>query len=242
MDTLAQLEALFAGGPFCLFFLFIPLVIFLAIWGAQQAKKRREAMAAWAQSRGLSFSPDKDRSFDERYPEFDCLRHGSNRYAHNIMSGVWEGRALVAFDYHYETHSTDSKGNRKTTHHHFSAVVLRANVPLKPLNIRPENFFDKIGSVFGYDDIDFESAEFSRRFSVRSPDRRWAYDVLHARAMQFMLEHGTSYSIEFDRQNVIAVRGSRTLDPQGFEHAVYLIDQLLDMLPDYVRQQQLSQS
>lgn len=227
--------------PFGLFCLFLPVVILLAILGHKKNKERKLAMANWAHAKGLTFDPSHDSSFDERWPEFDCLRRGSDRYAFNIMAGVWEGRALTAFDYHYETSSTDSKGRRKTTHHYFSAIILRANIPLKPLQIRPENFFDRIGSVFGFDDIDFESAEFSRRFKVNAPDRKWAYDVLHAKAMTFMLQHGKAYSIEFDRQHVIAVR-NRRLDVAGFEHAVYLIDHLLDLLPEYVRQQQQQQT
>ncbi len=216
---------------------FIALVIVLAIVGHQQAKKRREALGHWAHQHGLSYWPAKDHDFEERYPFFDCLKTGSNRYAHNIIEGEWDGRHLVAFDYHYETHSTDSKGNRQTRHHHFSAVILRAKTPLKPLIIRAENLFDRIGSVFGFDDIDFESAEFSRRFCVKAEDRKWAYDVLHARAMEFLMQ-SPQFSIEFGPLHVIAWRG-RTFKVEDLRAACYVVDGLLDRLPEYVRQQQL---
>jgi len=119
------------------------------------------------------------------------------------MEGTWSDRHLLAFDYHYETHSTDSKGHRRTNHHHFSAVILASALPLKPLFIRAEGFFDKLTEFVGFDDIDFESAEFSRKFYVKAKDRRWAYDVIHARTMEFLLSM-PRFTIQFDRNNVIA--------------------------------------
>ncbi len=224
--------------PFLIFIPFLVVFILLALFGHQAAAKRKEALSAWARQLSLSFSPEKRRDFDDRFPEFACLRHGSNRYAHNIASGLFEGRHVLAFDYHYTTTSTDSKGRRTTTHHHFSAVILRANIPLQPLVIRPENFFHSIGAFFGFDDIDFESAEFSRRFHVSAPNRRWAYDVLHARAMEYLLQQ-PRYTIEFDPQQVLIIQSGKRWDPVNFSEAIHTVDTLLDMLPGYVKQQAL---
>lgn len=223
-------------GPIFLFGIGVVVVIAIAIAGHAREKRRTDELIAWVTQHGLYFDPSRDSSFDERFTEFDCLRRGSDRYAYNIITGQWDGRDLIAFDYHYETHSTDSKGKRQTHHHHFSAVMLTANIPLKPLVIRSENLFDKLAGVFGFDDIDFESAEFSRRFCVKSPDRRWAYDVLHQRAMQFLLD-SPRFSIEFDRTRVIAWRSGRFTIGDRVA-ALGVIDGLLDQLPDYVRQQQ----
>lgn len=222
--------------PFIIFG-FILFVIVMGILSAGQARKRRQALMAWAQAHGLSFDPSHDRSFDDRFPEFGCLRSGDNRYAYNIMSGEYDGRRFLGFDYHYETESTDSDGDKKTHHHYFSAVILQANMPLKPLSIRPETIFDKIGGFFGFDDIDFESAEFSRKFMVKSPDRKWAYDVIHTRTMAFLLAQ-EKHNIEFDTAHVIATTG-RTFKVEDYQRTVDLIDGLLDLIPDYVRKQQL---
>jgi hypothetical protein len=181
------------------------------------------------------------RGLDERLPHFDCLKSGSDRYAFNRLQGEWRGRSLLAFDYHYTTTSTDSKGRSQTHHHHFSAAVLTGDVPLKPLSIRSESWLDKVTQFFGFDDIDFESAEFSRNFYVKSPDRRWAYDVLHARAIEHLL-YSSRFTIEFDEQHVIAYNGSQ-FKPEEFAQSVDLISDLLEMMPDYlVRQQRESLS
>lgn len=161
--------------------LFLLIVIALAVWQACARAKRRQALKEWAESNGLRFSPQKDWTVEQRFPEFKRLQEGSNRYAYNIMQGGWSGRAFLGFDCHYETRTMDSKGRRQTQHHYFSAVILESDLPLKPLFIRPEGFFDKVTEFFGFDDIDFESAEFSRKFYVKAEDRRWAYDVIHTR-------------------------------------------------------------
>ncbi len=212
------------------------LVAGAVIYSVLQARARRQALAEWAGQQGLAFAPDNVRDMDERFPAFACLREGRNRYAYNVAEGVWHERSVLAFDYHYETQSTNSKGESETTHWYFSAVIVGSAVPLKPLLIRPEGFFDKVKSFFGFEDINFESAEFSRKFFVQSPDRKWAYAVLHQRAMEFLLVSPV-FSLSFDARSVIAWRGA-TLKPEEFTQALTLVRGLLDQLPEYLVKEQ----
>ncbi len=218
--------------PLVIFALAAAVIVVLAVLGYQQAKKRRMALAAWAASRGLAFDPTHDSRMDDRYPEFKCLRQGDNRYAYNVMAGNAGGRPVCAFDYHYATHSTDSKGHRTTHNHHFSAVIAATGLPLKPLMIREEHFFDKVGEFLGFDDIDFESTEFSKAFYVKSPDRRWAFDVIHQETMEFLLA-SPRFALEFQGSDVIA-RRERTFKPEDFEAALEVIEGVLQRLPDYL--------
>ncbi|MBE7559028.1 hypothetical protein HS125_08790 [bacterium] len=221
-------------GP-VLFVLFIVLVIVLAVYSSIAAARRKKELAAWAAAHQWTFSSGRDAGFDNRFPNFPPLQQGSNRYAYNVMSGPWRDRRSFAFDYHYETHSTDSKGRRQTHHHHFSAVIVGSDLPLKPLKLRPESFFDKIAEFVGWDDIDFESAEFSRKFHVTCPDRRWAYDVLHARTMEFLLSL-PPHTVIFDTRWVYAAR-SGTWNVAQFETALDLVAGILDRFPDYLVRQ-----
>jgi hypothetical protein len=220
-----------SGAP-TLFFLIIPIIIFLIIWGILQSARRRKEIAAWAASKGLRFSEMKDHGMKDRFPDYDCLKQGDDRYALNIIEGDWAGRPILAFDYHYETHSTDSKGNRQTHNHYFSAVILDSGLHLKPLFLRPEGLFDKLKGFFGFEDINFESAEFSRKFYVKAQDRKWAYDVIHARAMEYLLA-APRFSMQFSGRHVIAYTAS-TFTPAQFESAAETIRGLLDLLPQYV--------
>ena len=208
----------------------VAAVILFAVLDRQRKAKRRKELAAWAQAKGLSFRPSTDSGIDDRFQQFKCLRQGDGgRYGYNIMEGVVGRRAVCAFDYHYETHTHNSKGGQSTHHHHFSAVVVGAGLPLKPLFIRTETFVDKMAEFVGFDDIDFESTEFSRQFLVKSPDRRWAYDVLHQATMEFLL-NSPRFTLEFQGSRVIAYRG-KTLSTADFEAALQVVTGILDRLP-----------
>jgi hypothetical protein len=208
--------------------------ISLSLW---LTAKRRKELSAWGQAHGLSFSPGKDASLEARFPAFSCLHTGDHRYAYNLLSGSWASRDFLGFDYHYETHGRDSRGGRETEHHRFSAVVLSSTVPLKPLLIRPENAFDKLAAFFGFDDINFESAEFSRKFYVKAPDRKWAFDVIHQRTMEFLLDR-PRFSLQLDGRSAIAWRHS-TFKTRDFEQAAEVVGGILDRLPPYVIDQQM---
>lgn len=214
---------------------FVVLIIVLAIVGAQQAKKRREDLANLGQQMGLHFDPNKDRSFDDRYPFFDALKRGDDRYAHNILRGQFDGRTIVGFDYHYQTSSRDSDGDRKTTSHHFSAVIFEVGLPIHGLTIRPEGVFDRMKQFFGFDDIDFESAEFSRQFHVACRDRQLAYDVVQPETMDIMLSRPRFY-LHFESGLVMCFRNQR-FEPRDYRAAMHLVDDILDRIPRSAREQ-----
>ena len=208
------------------------IVIGLVLWGQQLAAKRRMALRNWAVARGLSFSGASDYSMENAYPFFSCLTKGDNRYAYNVIKGDYQGRPVCAFDYHYQTYSSTPKGQRQTHHHQFSAVVPTTDVPLKPLSIRAETLFDKIGSFFGHEDINFESAEFSREFCVTSPDRRWAFDVLNQPSMEFLLA-APRFTLEFGGLFAMAYRDG-TFSVLDFEAALDVIVGLIGRIPKNV--------
>jgi len=210
----------------------IALVIVGAIVCHLQAKKRREAMGALATRLGLRFDPGKSRDMARRFGFLDKLRQGSNRYAFNILSGNYRDHEITAFDYHYETHSTGSKGRRRTHHHHFSFFILPLPASFPELTIGPEGFFSKIAQAVGYDDIDFESHEFSRKFCVRSGDKKFAYDVCNARMIEYLLANpDLMIEIELDS---LAVAFKRRLSPEQIEPNLQRLIQVRSLLPDYL--------
>ncbi len=210
----------------------VGIAIGAAIFGALAAKRRREEMLSLAGRLGLSFNPDKDRALADRFQFLDALAKGSNRYAFNLLAGMYQGHEVLVFDYHYETHSHGSKGQRRTHHHYFSFFVLLLPRSFPELRITPESLFSKIAQAFGYDDIDFESAEFSRAFCVRSPDKRFAYDVCHARMMEYLLSN-RDLLMEIER-NALAMGFGKRLEPAQIEANLHRLLMLRSHLPEYL--------
>ncbi len=210
----------------------VALIVVLAVVGYISAQKRREAMMALAARLGLRFSPHKDWDLASRYGFLDKLRAGSNRYAFNTLRGSYQGHDVTAFDYHYETHSTDSKGHRQTHHHYSSVFVLHLPASFPELVIGREGFFSKIAQAFGYDDIDFESHEFSRKFCVRSANKKFAYDVCHTRMMEYLLAND-DLTIEIDG-DALAITFNSRLSPEHIETNLGRLVMLRSLMPDYL--------
>jgi hypothetical protein len=213
----------------------IVVIVFVIVYNFYASNKRLKELGNWAMSRGLIFSPMKDKSFDSKYPNFDCLQKGDSRYACNIMTGNLTGREFLGCDYHY---ATDSGKSREE--HNISLVIIKSPILLKSLLIRPETFSDKIAAFVGFDDINFESAEFSKKFYVKSPDKKWAYDIIHPQMMEFLMASPV-FSIQFDFLSVIVYRNTR-FSPEDFDAADALANGIFERIPDYVIQNQKLQS
>ena len=208
------------------------LVAILGIYGQIQLRKRQEGLAALAARLGLEFNPDADYEIPDQFGFLKQFNQGENRYAQNIISGLYQQNPVLAFDYHYETISHDDKGREEHHHHWFSFFILTIPAVFPDLTIRREGFFTKIAEVFGYQDIKFESAEFSRTFCVRSPDKKFAYDVCNAKMMEYLLAN-RDLSIEIENQ-VVAFAFDSRITLERFEQNLQRLVEIRSRLPDYL--------
>ena len=206
---------------------FVALFIVIGVFGYISSLKRRQAMMALAAKLGLNFHYQKDRDMPRRYRFLDKLRHGRDRYAFNVLSGNFQGNDVTVFDYHYKT------GSGKDTHHHYlSFFLMNLQISFPELDIVKEGIFSKIGQALGYDDIDFESHEFSRKFCVRSKDKKFAYDVCNAQMIEYLLSN-TDLSIEIET-NVMALSFNRRLKLEYIEPNLNRLIKVRSLMPDYL--------
>jgi hypothetical protein len=202
-----------------------------AIFGVIRARKRLEGLFELAQRLGLNFSAAEDYGLADRYGFLKQLAQGENRYARNVLSGTYQQNQVLAFDYHYETYS-QGKSGRQTHHHWFSFFILTLPAVFPDLTIRRENFLTKVAEVFGYQDIRFESAEFSRAFCVRSPDKKFAYDVCNAKMMEYLLAN-RDLSVEIENQ-VLALAFDTCLSVEQVESNLQRLVEIRSRLPEYL--------
>jgi hypothetical protein len=216
--------------------LFVGLIIAAAIYSYQQAKKRREDLARLARKMGLRYDAVDPCDIANRYAHLGALAQGHSRSAYNVVHGRHGHYQVKAFDYVYYTTetSTDSQGRTTTRQvaHYFSAVLFEVGAALPTLLIRPENFLDKIAAAIGFDDIDFESAEFSRLFFVKSSDKKFAYDVIHPRMMEFLMEQ-PSWILQIEGPHFLVSKGGM-LTPDEFGAGIERAEAFLKQIPDFV--------
>jgi hypothetical protein len=151
----------------------------------QADKKRRAALLNFARARGWTLTPAAD-EWAERW-SVEPFGEGDDRKARNVIQGSIGAWPMVAFDFSYETHSSDSKGNSTTTVHRFAVSALQLPIILPDLCVTQENVFTRIGSAIGFADVELESEDFNRRFRVKASVTKFAYDVLNARTMELLL-------------------------------------------------------
>ena len=218
-----------ASGVALLFAAFLAIAVAVVVLVYLAAKRRREELAAFAAARGWRYETEQPLLVDRfSGPPFGL---GFGRRAYNVLYGSHDGRDLVSFDYEYKTRT--SNGKQTTTHtHRFSVLGLSMGVFMPSLSVDPENLLDRfVGRLTG-GDIDLESEDFNRAFTVTCADRKFASDVLHPRMMEFLLQHRRlGWRFEQDSMLVIAT-GART--PAQIDATLGVMDGITDLVPEFV--------
>ncbi len=198
----------------------------------QAERKRRLVLKAVARKLGLGFDPGVDRQLHHAYAH-SVFRKGHSRRATNNMFGVLTlaGHPVHVRmgDYQYTTGS----GKHSQTHRISYAAFMLPFVGLPELLIRREGIGDKLISGIGFDDIDFESEEFSRAFWVTSGDKKFAYDVIHPGMMEFLMR-GPTPKVEIVHDVCLILEGWGRWDPETFDGAPGWFQAFLERWPDHL--------
>ena len=98
-------------------------------------------------------------------------------------------------DYWFYVNQQSGKSrSRRYTRLSVAMVGLDADCP--HLTLAPENTLGRIADAIGLRDIELESEDFNRTFTLKSDDRKFASDLLDARMMQWLLQYGQGQSFE----------------------------------------------
>ncbi|MCH7726235.1 MAG: hypothetical protein IH991_07130 [Planctomycetes bacterium] len=169
-------------------------IIVLILLVARAGRKRREAIKTVADELGLPFFPTGDKSLIDHLSRFHLFSQGQSRKIINMIHGDTEAMDVAIFDYRY----TVSSGQHSSTHSQTVVCFQSDELNLPEFSMRPEGFFHKIGGMFGYKDIDFEShATFSKAYLLRGPDEAAIRELFR----EEMLSH-------FETQKRVCVEGA----------------------------------
>jgi len=109
---------------------------------------------------------------------------------------------------------TTGGGQHQHTSKQTVAVFPQVTRSLPDLQLAPENVFHKLGQVFGYQDIDFESnPDFSSRYLVRGPDETAIRAALYPETLSFFAEH-EGWTVEIRSGTVGIYRAGQRSKPE----------------------------
>ena len=184
----------------------VGLVIFIRI---RLQKKRTEGFRQVAEQLGLPFFPKGDDSLLERLGSFHLFSRGHSKKIKNMLHGETGSLEVAIFDYWYTT------GHGKHRHTHGQSVVYFSctALSLPRFALRPEGLFHKIGSVLGYQDIDFEShPRFSKTYLLRGEDEAQVRELFNDELLTFFeTEH--KLCVEGGGDQLVFYRGSKRIKP-----------------------------
>lgn len=174
------------------------------------------------------FNPNNDEQFVAGWGFLSQLSQGSNRYASNVLRGTYHQQQLFIFDYHYQT---GSGKNRRD--HDLTILMLIEKEAFPQITIGPENLGERIAAEFGIgNEIQFESAEFSKTFCVCCQDKKFAYDVCNAQMMEYLLAN-RGLKIEIQGP-VISLAFEPQLPVEQIEFNLQRLAQIRSLLPEYL--------
>jgi hypothetical protein len=211
------------------FVLVLIVIIAIGIGMLVVAKKRREALQRIATIKGLRFYQHDPFNIPAAYGMMRLCGQGHSKSASNVIAGQVQSGELRYFDYKYTV------GSGKNAHtYHKSGCALHAPYHFAGLMVRPENFLDKAAGFLGFEDIDLDHAEFNKKFYVSSGDKKFAYDVLNQRMMEFFLSRA-GITMEMSGNCILFSYDSR-LSPDGVGDLINTAEKFCDNLPDFLRQ------
>ena len=192
----------------------IVIILVLAVVGAmawfsyQQKQKRREALFEFAATHAMTWSREDPFAIPNSYG-FRLFSLGDGRGCENVLAGRWDGLAVREADYWYYDESSDSKGNRSRTYHRFSILIADLPCSVPHVWIDRETLFSRMAGHLGFTDISFESEEFNRAYQVKGTDREFAFKLIDARMMQWLLSMGRGFGFEIMGPNLLVYSQKR---------------------------------
>jgi hypothetical protein len=143
---------------------------------------------------------------------FRLFAQGERRKIDNVLWGAWKGIPIKVFDFMYfeevRTPTIWSWRPRAAVRRLSCALVeIPVAVTFPPLHIAPEDVLSRLADYVGLRDIELESGEFNARYQVHATERRFAYELIDARLMRWLLALDRPVCFEVVGKWIIAYHG-----------------------------------
>jgi hypothetical protein len=212
-------------------FVFVFLLVFVLVFFYQRKKERErtEAMRAVANFLKWNFADVAPWNMIANLDYFSLFNQGHGKQVKNFMYGEANGVKAAVFDYIYVTGS----GKNRTTHFQTVTYLESANLRAPYFSLRPEGFFTKLLTAFGYQDIDFgQRPEFSKKYLLRGQEEMAIRQTFNDQLLSFFeTYHGTS--VDAGNNQLFVFRAGYRCGAEEVQNQLALALNILNLLPRY---------
>jgi len=208
---------------------FLIVIVFVILYQKKKERERTEAMRAVANFLQWNFVEVAQWNMIANLDYFTLFNQGHSKQIKNFMYGEANGVKAAMFDYVYVTGS----GKNRTTHFQTVTYLEPANLRAPYFSLRPEGFFTKLLTAFGYQDIDFgQRPEFSKRYLLRGQDEMAIRQAFNDQLLSFF-ETYQGTSVDAGSNQLFVFRASYRCQPQEAQNQLALALNILNLLPRY---------
>lgn len=214
-----------------IFFVFVFFAIFALVFFYQRKKERERTqyMQAIANQLRWNFAEDAPMNMIAGLDRFALFSQGHGKQIKNFMYGEANGVKAAVFDYIYVT----GAGKNRQTHYQTVTYLEPGNLRAPYFSLRPEGFFTKLLTAFGYQDIDFgQRPEFSKRYLLRGQDEMAIRQTFTDSLLSFF-ETYQGTSVDAGGNQLLVFRAGYRCPPQEVQNQLALGLNILNLLPRY---------
>lgn len=211
---------------------YIALALVSAWAGARYRPGRAAALRTLADSLGCEFEPSGF-GVGERFEAFACFGRGAYQRTHNTIHGVWklDGRPYPVWLGDFEVSSDPDNPGKRFSY----AMIQLPMVGVPELEIRRAGMKDVVEGALGLRPMQFESAEFNRRYRVVCSSAKFASEVVNPAMMGFLLESGTP-EVEV-KGGYVCVSGKGKWSVREFRERLKWTEKFVKLWPRFVAEQ-----
>ena len=208
---------------------FVVIALCVSLYQKRKERERTEAMRAVANVLKWNFADVVPWNMIPNLDSFTLFNHGHSKQIKNFMYGEANGVKTALFDYIYVVGS----GRNRTTHFQTVTYLEPADLRAPYFTLRPEGFFTKIMTAFGYQDINFgQRPEFSKKYLLRGQDEMAIRQVFNDQLLSFF-ETYQGTSVDAGNNQLFVFRADHRCAAEEVQNQLSLALSILNLLPRY---------
>jgi hypothetical protein len=216
-------------APIGFFVAFAAIALLVFFYNRKKERERTQVMQAVASQLQWNFAAVAPMNMIPGLQNFTLFNQGHAKEIKNFMYGEANGVKAAAFDYTYVTGS----GKNRQTHYQTVTYLEPGNLRVPYFSLRPEGFFTKVLTAFGYQDIDFgQRPEFSKCYLLRGQDEMGIRQCFSDTLLAFF-ETYQGTSVDAGNNQLFVFRAGYRCAPQEVQNQLALALNVANLLPRY---------